>query len=359
LARPDIVKPIGDLATQVQKWSKNCDKALYRLICYIQSTLEHRLTGTVGDCSAALRLRLYVDADFAGDRLDSKSTSGGFLVLYGPNTFFPLAWICKKQTAVSRSTTEAEVISLAYSLFSEALPTMQLWCQILGRDMHLEVLEDNEATIKIIRKSGSAKLRHVSRTHKINLASVYEQFKDPCISLQYVNTKEQAADIFTKALPPQSWDHALRLMGMLQPAQRSSISGSTRGDAPVAPTIAAPCPACSAALVAPERIARAKGGDDPYFQSSTNQGVTSWDAPHQAEVPDAPAAMRDNDVNLHTLTFKCEKRDGLGIVQMCARDSRSACSAGCCAPPCTGKESACRHERGELRNPEDFSCKSS
>ena len=133
LARPDIVKPIGDLATKVQKWSKNCDKGLYRLLCYIHSSLGHRLLRVVGDAAADLRLRLFVDADFAGDRLDCKSTSGGYLVLWGPNTFFPLSWICKKQTAVSRSTTEAEVISLAHGLFSEALPTLQLWCRILGR----------------------------------------------------------------------------------------------------------------------------------------------------------------------------------------------------------------------------------
>ena len=200
LSRPDIIKPIGDLATQVQKWTRNCDKALHRLICYIHSTLQHRLIGTVGDSPDELCLRLYVDADFAGDRLDAKSTSGGFLVLYGPNTFFPLAWLCKKQTAVSRSTTEAEVISLAYSLFAEALPTLQLWCRILGREVRLEVLEDNEATIKIVKKKGSAKLRHVSRTHKVNLASTYEVFDDEYIDLLYVNTKEQVADIFTKAI---------------------------------------------------------------------------------------------------------------------------------------------------------------
>ena len=222
LARPDIIKPIGDLATHVQKWSRNCDRMLHRLICYIHSTLQHRLVGTVGDPAEALSLRLYVDADFAGDRQDAKSTSGGFLVLYGPNTFFPLSWVCKKQTAVSRSTTEAEVISLAYSLFSEALPTLQLWCLILGRQVRLEVLEDNEATIKIVKKKGSAKLRHVSRTHKVNLASTYDVFEDENVDLEYVNTKEQVADIFTKALPPQSWDHALRLMGLLQAAGESS-----------------------------------------------------------------------------------------------------------------------------------------
>ena len=78
LSRPDIVKPIGDLSTQVQKLSKNCDKALHRLICYIHSTLEHRLLGRVGDPSEEFSLRLYVDADFAGDCMDTTSTSGGF-----------------------------------------------------------------------------------------------------------------------------------------------------------------------------------------------------------------------------------------------------------------------------------------
>ena len=33
-----------------------------------------------------------------------------------------------------------------------------------------------------------------------------------------MNTKEQVADIFTKALSPQAWDHALLLMGLLYPA---------------------------------------------------------------------------------------------------------------------------------------------
>ena len=34
------------------------------------------------------------------------------------------------------------------------------------------------------------------------------------VELEYVKTDFQAADIFTKALPPHKWDHALRLLGM-------------------------------------------------------------------------------------------------------------------------------------------------
>ena len=38
LARPDIIKPIEDLATQVQKWSRNSDRQLHRLICYVNTS---------------------------------------------------------------------------------------------------------------------------------------------------------------------------------------------------------------------------------------------------------------------------------------------------------------------------------
>ena len=41
-----------------------------------------------------------------------KSTSGGTLCVFGCHTFVPISWMCKKQTSVSHSSTEAELISL-------------------------------------------------------------------------------------------------------------------------------------------------------------------------------------------------------------------------------------------------------
>ena len=70
---------------------------------------------------------LFSDASFAGDLKDSKSTSGGILCLVGPNTFVPIAWLCKKQGAVSHSTAEAEVISLDAGIRMEGLPALYLW----------------------------------------------------------------------------------------------------------------------------------------------------------------------------------------------------------------------------------------
>ena len=75
-ARPDIIKPIGDLASHVQKWSRNDEERLHRLMCYLKSTALWQLEGRIGDDYAVLELRLYVDADFCGAADNAKSTSG-------------------------------------------------------------------------------------------------------------------------------------------------------------------------------------------------------------------------------------------------------------------------------------------
>jgi hypothetical protein len=217
LARPDILKPINDLAKNVSKWSKNCDKQLIRLISYMHHTKHYVLEGFVGqgqDETARLELKLFVDADFAGEREDAKSTSGGWLVLVGPHTYFPLTWVSKKQTSVSRSTTEAEVISLASSLFQEGLPALSLWELLLNRKITLRVQEDNQATIKVVSNGYSPKLRHIQRTHKVNLGSITDCFEGDTCVLEYVETSKQAADIFTKALGPQKWGPALEMLNV-------------------------------------------------------------------------------------------------------------------------------------------------
>ena len=126
-------------------------------------------------------------------------------MLKGPNSFFPFAWVSKRQTSVSRSTTESRIVSLAHSLYPEGLLALSLWSVLLGRDdLELVIHEDNQATILVVKKGYSPRLRHVNRTHKVNLECISEQLAPGSgISIQYVETTQQAADIFTKALPPQ------------------------------------------------------------------------------------------------------------------------------------------------------------
>ena len=60
-------------------------------------------------------------------------------------------------------------------------------------------MEDSDAVVKMCIKGRSLNLRHVSRTHRVDLDWLFERIlQDPAISIKYVNTKQQLADIFTK-----------------------------------------------------------------------------------------------------------------------------------------------------------------
>ena len=153
--------------------------------------------------------------------------------------------MCKKQTAVSHSSTESEIISLDTGLRLDGLLALELWdliVSVLGNvsrvsdrsgqpdnDVHkhhksqkkidvmedvdsvpsnfqsalqealLYVFEDNEAVIKMIIKGRSPTMRHVSRTHRVALDWLFDRKNvDSKIQIKYIDTKNQLADILTK-----------------------------------------------------------------------------------------------------------------------------------------------------------------
>ena len=123
---PDIQKLVNKLERSITKWTKACDKRLNRLISYIHHTCEYRQYCYVGNTAKQCRLGLFQDSDFAGDLEDSQSTSGGTLCVFGSHTFVPISWMCKKQTSVSHSSTEAEIISLDAGLRMDGIPALTL-----------------------------------------------------------------------------------------------------------------------------------------------------------------------------------------------------------------------------------------
>ena len=100
-------------------------KRLARLISYIHYTSEYRQYCYVGNTAQQCRQGLVQDSDFEGDL--SKSTSLGTLCIFESHTFVPISWMCKKQTPVSRSSTEAEIISLDAGLRTDGFPALTLW----------------------------------------------------------------------------------------------------------------------------------------------------------------------------------------------------------------------------------------
>ena len=201
----------------------------------------------MGNTAKQCRLGLFQDSDFSGDLEGSKSTSGGILCVFGSHTFVPISWMCKKQTSVSHSSTESEIISLDAGLRLDGIPALDLWDLIVAvlhgntyqshkeqgdmlmnkrevrstphtihkrkqsqrvindldnvdfihsnvqsshQEALLYVFEDNEAVIKMIMKGRSPTMRHVSRTHRVVLDWLLDRINlDPKIQIKYIDTK--------------------------------------------------------------------------------------------------------------------------------------------------------------------------
>ena len=219
-ARFDLLRAVCYLAQYITKWDSVCDKRLYRLMCYINSTYHLRLTGWVGDSPSEVAPHLFADADFAGDSKTSRSCSGVHLCLLGPNTVFPLAGQCKKQGCVSHSTPEAEVVAADHAMRAYGLPCLDLWDKLLGRSAVLQFHEDNETAIGAMRNGYSPALRHVKRTHGVCIRWLAERFANPLYHLFYERSALQAADIYTKGFTvPSEWDRVTRLINVLDPAR--------------------------------------------------------------------------------------------------------------------------------------------
>ena len=213
----------------------------------------------MGNTAKQCRLGLFEDSDFAGDLEDSKSTSSETLCIFGSHTFVPISWMCKKQTSVSNSSTESEIISLDAGLRLDGIPALDLWDLIVAvlhgntyqndqarrdpsksptrkkihgtiddldnvnfissnvnssrKEALLYIFEDNEAVIKMIIKGRSPTVRHVSRTHRVALDWLFDGIiLDPKIQIKYIDTKNQLADILTKGnFARYEWNHLLCL----------------------------------------------------------------------------------------------------------------------------------------------------
>ena len=155
IGRLDILWSVNKLARSVTKWTQACDRRLARLISHIHHTNDFRQNCHVGNTAQHCRLGLFQDSDFAGDLEDSKSTSGGVLCIFGSRTFVPLSWMCKKQSSVSHSSTESEIISLDAGLRMDGLLALDLWDIVIEvlRSTNNHVQPNHNGMVKLVRVS--------------------------------------------------------------------------------------------------------------------------------------------------------------------------------------------------------------
>ena len=193
------------------------------------------------------------------------------LCIFGSHTFVPTSWMCKKQTSVSQSSTEAEIISLVAGLRRDGIPAPTLWdleiqlfhsvpnetegpkreplgnpSAIAKSNMHnpisvkhtnviptyidhipsnaknsdssamLYVFEDIEAVIKMIVKGRSPTLKHVSRTHRVALDWLFDRINlHSKIQIRYIDTKHQLVDMLTEGkFTHDEWNHLLHVLNV-------------------------------------------------------------------------------------------------------------------------------------------------
>ena len=118
----------------------------------------------------------------------------------------------KRQTCVSHSTPEAELVAMDTTLRVLDIPS-RIMCDALAPDVKSRILGDNEAMLQVIRTGRSPTLRSLGRTHSVSISWINEVFRAGTFTFSFKKSADMAADIFTKAFSnPQKWSDALYLI---------------------------------------------------------------------------------------------------------------------------------------------------
>jgi hypothetical protein len=223
MARFDFMRAVNRLACFVSKWTEECDRRLYRLICYIHSTKHWRMHGWCGDDPTDISPHVYADADLAGCERSQKSTTGVHLNMEGPTTRFPQVAVSKRQGSVAYCTPEAEAVAGHHAYYKVLVPALDLWQFIMPQHARAIFHEDNTAFIRIIETGRNPTMRHLGRVHRVDIAALHERLgnratKD-AVDVIYTDSTIMAADLYTKAFPEvDKWERAAALINVFDPA---------------------------------------------------------------------------------------------------------------------------------------------
>ena len=150
----------------------------------------------------------YINADWAGARNDGKSTSGYFMFV-GGNL---VTWRSKKQKLVSRSSAEAEFRGMVHGVCK------LLWIKRILRDLGIGVISpmqlywDNQAAVKIANNP----VQHDRTKHvDIDRHFIKDHLERKTMELPHINSKDQLADMLTKAVCGRVFHSSISKLGMI------------------------------------------------------------------------------------------------------------------------------------------------
>lgn len=190
--RPDLNYAVGRLSRYTHNPSKDHWTALERVFKYLRGTLDFslcykRFPGVVEG---------YSDANWISDSSDVKSTSGYAFLLGGA----AISLGSKKQTIITRSTTESELVALDIACIeAEWIKDFLLEIPIVSKPLPAISLHcDNKSVIELVKQAHSNKKmnRHIYVRYK----SVRSLLNKEVVSLNFVKSEQNIADQLTKGL---------------------------------------------------------------------------------------------------------------------------------------------------------------
>ncbi|CAM8892798.1 unnamed protein product [Rhodiola kirilowii] len=186
ISRPDICFAVNQVSQHMQAPKMHHWHMVERVLIYLKGSPGQ---GIWMGCNGSTEIVGYCDADWAGDRVDRKSTTS-FCTFIGGNL---VTWKSKKQKVISCSSTEAEYKEM------RKLTNELIWIKALLNDLGIESPTpitmhcDNQAAIHIASNSVfHERTKHIEvDCHKVREQRVIL----PC----YTRSGDQLVDIFTKA----------------------------------------------------------------------------------------------------------------------------------------------------------------
>lgn len=202
--RPDLSYAVSVVSQFMHNPSEQHMSAVNRILAYLKSSPGK---GILYSKEGHLDIMGYTDSDFAGSRLDRKSTSG-YVSFVGGNL---VTWRSKKQNVVSLSSAEAEYRALHHAT------TELTWLKLLlselgfGPDKPMLLFCDNTAAIKIANNP----VQH-DRTKHVELDRNYikDNLDSKNIEVPYIKRVEQLADVMTHGVASGPFHTMLSKLGM-------------------------------------------------------------------------------------------------------------------------------------------------
>ena len=153
------------------------------------------------------KLETFSDADYAGDKLTRKSTSGTLTKIAGA----AVMWQSQKQQTVALSTTEAEYVSAATAA-KDIIWIYRLLTELVLNFKKNVLYVDNMSAIKLLMNPEfHQRTKHID----VKYHFVRDLVEDDKICVEYVASESQFADILTKALPKNRFVNLRLKLGLV------------------------------------------------------------------------------------------------------------------------------------------------